>query len=497
MRKILTSILLAFSLIGCQKSITFTEEQLLDKIKGGWMGQTIGVCYGGPTEFRYRSRMIPDSIELGFSESLIKWYFKNSPYLFDDLYMDLTFVNVYEEKGLNADINEFAHAFAYAPYPLWHANQAARANIIHLGMSAPESGHWRNNSHCSDIDFQIEADYAGLMAPAMVNAATHYTDAPGHIMNYGDGWYGGVYMASMYSLAFQSDDLHYVINEALKTIPAQSDYYKCMTDIINWHKENPTDWKACWQKAEEKWGHITHCFDRNMDHYNIDAKINSAYVLIGLLYGDKDFKKSIDIATRCGQDSDCNPASVGGILGTMMGYSNIPADWLAAAQTCEDNVFNFTEYSLNDTYKLSLKHAKEVIKLNGGSVSDDKIVIKTQKPVAVRYEKCYEGLKRSENVEVNQILTSEMEVEFEGVGVIARHSRPKPKDREYIAEVDIYLDGELERSIPMPYNRRRWEDSFFMKFDLAEGKHTLKFVIKNPDKDYPLQIDNLWVFEKE
>ena len=32
---------------------TLSKDVLLDKIKGGWAGQTIGCTYGGPTEFRY------------------------------------------------------------------------------------------------------------------------------------------------------------------------------------------------------------------------------------------------------------------------------------------------------------------------------------------------------------------------------------------------------------------------------------------------------------
>ena len=43
--------------------------------------------------------------------------------------------------------------------------------------------------------------------------------------------------------------------------------------------------------------------------FNIDAKINSAYVVLGLLYGEDDFDKTLDISTRAGQDSDCNPAT--------------------------------------------------------------------------------------------------------------------------------------------------------------------------------------------
>lgn len=27
-----------------------------------------------------------------------------------------------------------------------------------------------------------------------------------------------------------------------------------MTDVINWHKQYPDDWKKCWEEIEKKWG---------------------------------------------------------------------------------------------------------------------------------------------------------------------------------------------------------------------------------------------------
>ena len=44
--------------------------------------------------------------------------------------MDLTFVEVFEKEGLDAPASSHAKAFAYADYMLWHANQAARYNIM-------------------------------------------------------------------------------------------------------------------------------------------------------------------------------------------------------------------------------------------------------------------------------------------------------------------------------------------------------------------------------
>lgn len=148
--------------------------------------------------------VIQDYQPLVWYDGYIKKTMIDNPGLYDDLYMDLTFVDVFEKYGLDAPVDSFANAFARAGYMLWHANQAARYNILN-GIKAPLSGHWKNNPHADDIDYQIEADFAGLMSPGMPNTASQISDKIGHIMNYGDGWYGGVFMGAMYSLAFTSN----------------------------------------------------------------------------------------------------------------------------------------------------------------------------------------------------------------------------------------------------------------------------------------------------
>ncbi|MCK4701061.1 MAG: ADP-ribosylglycohydrolase family protein, partial [Bacteroidales bacterium] len=168
------------------EKIIIPRTKLSDKIKGGWAGQVIGCTYGGPTEFRFNGTMIQEYQPIPWYDGYIKSWYDNAPGLYDDIYMDLTFVEVFENEGLDAPALSHAKAFANADYRLWHANQAARYNILN-GINPPESGHWTNNPHADDIDFQIEADFAGLMAPGMVNSATEICDKIGHIMNYGDG----------------------------------------------------------------------------------------------------------------------------------------------------------------------------------------------------------------------------------------------------------------------------------------------------------------------
>ena len=211
--------------VSCRNSqlseYSLSKAELKDKIRGGWAGQVIGCTYGGPTEFNFRGTMIQDYIPIAWDSSRMEWYYENAPGLYDDIYMDLTFVEVFEKEGIDAPASSHARAFAHAGYSLWHANQAARYNILR-GTGPPASGYWENNPHADDIDFQIEADFAGLMNPGMVNSSSVICDRVGHIMNYGDGWYGGVYVAAMYALAFCTDDIEFLVTEALKVIPEES-----------------------------------------------------------------------------------------------------------------------------------------------------------------------------------------------------------------------------------------------------------------------------------
>src|SRR3954463_6976562 len=233
MKKFHASILLTFIAI-CSfaqtKTITLTKQQLQNKIRGGWAGQTIGVTFCGPYEFRFQGTFIGDYQPLVWYDGYLKETMLNNPALYDDLYMDLTFVDVFEKNGFDAPVDSFANAFANAGYMLWHANQAARYNILN-GIKAPNSGSWKYNPHAEDIDYQIESDYAGLMSPGLPNAASAISDKIGHIMNYGDGWYGGVFIGAMYTQAFISNNINNIISEALKTIPQQSSFYKCIADV--------------------------------------------------------------------------------------------------------------------------------------------------------------------------------------------------------------------------------------------------------------------------
>lgn len=492
---LLASTLAAVSCSADAATKTLTREQLLDKIKGGWAAQTFGCTYGGPTEFRYNGCMIPDSVEIAWPDGYCKWYYENEGGLYDDIYMDLTFVEVFDKYGFDVPVDSLANAFAHAGYKLWHANQAARYNILN-GISAPASGHWKNNPHADDIDFQIEADFAGLMAPGMVNSASEICDKVGHIMCYGDGWYGGVYVAALYASAFVYDDIHTVVTEALKVIPAGSDYYKCMQDVIAWCGENK-DWKTTWQLVEDKWADEINCPQGTKAPFNIDAKLNSAYVVMGLLYGDGDMDRTLDVSTRCGADSDCNPATAGGILGTMLGYSNISEKWLKNIREVEEMNFDHTDISLNKVYRMSFDHALQMIERNGGTVGGDKVVIKIQKPEPVRLEQSFEGLSLVEKQSVNYKNFKKLYTyDFEGSAIVCRGKLNSNKNlcpKDYVAELAVTIDGNKE-IVRMPADFASRKFDIYWNYNLPEGKHTMTILWLNPIAEANVVLQDVVVY---
>lgn len=505
MKKILALLILTACSTPKEKTDTtlkteLTRNELLNKIKGGWAGQVIGVTYGGPTEFRFNGTLINDYVPIVWYDGYIRKTMIENAGLYDDLYMDLTFVDVFEKFGLDAPTSEHARAYANAGYRLWHANQAGRYNILHH-IAAPRSGHWLNNPHADDIDFQIESDFAGLMAPGMPNTAAALGDSIGHIMNYGDGWYGGVFVSALYSLAFISNDINHVVNEAIKTIPQESTFYKCISDVIGWHAQYPDDWKQAWFEIQRKWSDDIGCPDGVFVPFNIDAKINAAYIVLGLLYGQGDFTKTLEVSTRAGQDSDCNPSSAAGILGTLLGYNQIPDYWKLGLAEADDLDFKYTTMSLNDAYALSLKHALQVIERNGGKIDGDHITLPQQTPMPVRLEQSFPGLAPVSRIEVHQPIDKEFTTSFEGAGFVVRgEARPKNSGNwdyfgDFVFTASISVDGGVPEVVELPASFTTRRHELFWHYQLASGKHDLVITVQNPSPDFVIHLDNILVYE--
>jgi hypothetical protein len=340
-----------------------------DKIMAGWLGQMIGVSYGAPTEFGSLGTLLPEERLPNFKMGLANQSFGQ-----DDLYVEMTFLRTLEQYGLDVPAAQAGIDFANSQYPLWHANNAGRNNL-RSGIAPPDSGHPQFNAHADDIDYQIEADFAGLITPGLPDRAMALGEKFGRLMNYGDGLYGGQFMSCMYSEAFFETDVQKLVEAGLACIPPGSQYASAIRDVLSWWQQDPQDWQATWNRINAKYQlnpdfRRYSCTDENLGpKFDIDAKLNGAYVVLGLLYGNGDLLKSMQITMRAGQDSDCNPASAGGVLFTTIGFNQLPADFTSGLDRSQK--WDFTSYNFDTLIDVCEKLARQVVLQEGGRIEKD------------------------------------------------------------------------------------------------------------------------------
>ncbi|HLA41302.1 MAG TPA: ADP-ribosylglycohydrolase family protein, partial [Candidatus Glassbacteria bacterium] len=448
-------------------TLTLSDSVVRDKIKGGWVGQVVGCTFGGPTEFRWLGTWIQDYTPIRWDENLMLEYFENGPGLYDDIYMDLSFMSVLADKGLGAPLELLAKKYADAGFQLWHANQAGRWNILH-GVMPPASGHWQNNPHADDIDFQIESDFIGLICPGMPQSALELADKVGHIMNYGDGVYGGYYVSAMYTQAFVEKDIVTVVEKALASLPAASRYHRCISDVLAAWRAHPEDWRECWFEVQKNYADDVGCPHGALNPFNIDAVINGAYITIGLLYGGGDFGKTLEIATRCGQDSDCNPSNAGGVLGALLGFEAIPERWKLGLDKVENLKFSYSDYSLTDIYAVNHRLAAEMVKRGGGAVTDSAWTIQTQQaqtPQSV--EVAFEGLKpvAKDGLREVRLDKNPYSATFSGRGFVIDGNLEENRGR---ARCEVRVDGKLTETVVLEGDSHNRRTPLFWNYGLAD-----------------------------
>ena len=134
--------------------------------------------------------------------------------------------------------------------------------------------------------------------------------------------------------------------------------------------------------------------------FNIDAKINGAYIVMGLLYGEGDPEKTIVVSTRCGQDSDCNPSNAAGVLFTAIGASKLPAKYTSALDATTK--FNSTDYAFPDVLAVCDALAEQAVAKAGGRVEksadgSETFVIPVETPRPSPLEACWEPGPKAES----------------------------------------------------------------------------------------------------
>jgi hypothetical protein len=121
-----------------------------------------------------------------------------------------------------------------------------------------------------------------------------------------------------------------------------------IADVLDYYQHDLADGTLDWRAARR------HLYDKYQGagsfgrYYNwTESTINVGATVLALLYGGGDFEQTLQIAVLAGWDCDCNPATAGGLLGIVHGFSGLPAD-LTDPNLCGDVYENVSRPGLPD-----------------------------------------------------------------------------------------------------------------------------------------------------
>lgn len=230
------------------------------------------------------------------------------------------------------------------------AERVAYNNYVN-GYLPPNSAI-RKNVYREWIGAQIRADYFGYICPGdPYQAATlAYKDAcVSHSKN---GIYGEMYFAALLAIAAVENDHLKACKIALNYIPQTSRLYESLLEIIEDYELGVSEEKA-FSKIFSK-------YDNAIPHHWLHVICNASIVVASVLYGNKDFDKSISLAVSSGYDTDCNGATVGSIVGMLCGMDCINISWLVPIQGKLNTDINKKHLiTIENFINITIKHIKE------------------------------------------------------------------------------------------------------------------------------------------
>ena len=128
-----------------------------------------------------------------------------------------------------------------------------------------------------------------------------------------------MFMAAVTAEAFFESDPVKLLEAGLAVIPEDSDYARCIRDVMQWHEQWPDDWEMTHEQIDARWAPEG---DKNRRVFP-----NNAVTALALLYGEGDFDKTISIAVMAGWDTDTNAGDVGPVMGVVLGPGAIAEKW--------------------------------------------------------------------------------------------------------------------------------------------------------------------------
>jgi len=305
-------------------------DDLNDKMRGMWLGQLIGNMAGRTTEGRFAGSY-PNP------EPNVPWIIKSVWDADDDTDIEYINIHILETDGFDCNSQQIADQWNthITSYGIYIANRQAWY-LMGDGYLPPETGCLTYNQHWYSIDSQITTETLGSISPGMPQSAIDLTARFARVTNNGFPTHAAQLYAAMYANAFFEPNVITLVIEALDAIPTTSRTHHVATDVLNWYQadvgDGILDWRQTRQKLYDYYGG-KYSYGR---YYNwLESTMNTGATILAILYGRGDFKDTVQIAVLAGWDCDCNPATAGGLVGIINGFSHLPND-LIDSNICGD-----------------------------------------------------------------------------------------------------------------------------------------------------------------
>lgn len=315
---------------------TITKDQLIDKARGMWLGQMIANTTGRPTEGRYCSSP--------YSDEVIPFVIKGDPDGWpadDDTDIEYINLHILETYGYDCTPEEIKNEWRshITSWGIYISNRQAWY-LMGDDVLPPDTGSRSYNMHWYSIDSQITNETTGTLCPGMPNVANDLTFKFAKVTNDGFAVDAAVFYSIMYAWAYFDSDIESLINKGLKYIEPDSRSYQVISDVQQWYSEDMADGEPDWRATRQKL-YDYYCGDNSHGRYYywIESTANLGATVLALLYGNGDYKQTVQIGIKTGWDSDCNPATAGGIIGIIKGFSGLPSD-LTDPAVCSDKYVN-------------------------------------------------------------------------------------------------------------------------------------------------------------
>lgn len=314
----------------------------LNKVKGCFLGKTIGGTLGAPFECFH------GLYNLTFFQQDV-----SKPVPNDDVDLQLVWLYALENEGKNVDSEMLARYWASNVYADFCEYGVGKNNYA-AGILPPLSGHLRNENRDSNGAW-IRSEIWACVTPGNPYLAAYYAYQDSSVDHSGEGIYASVFLAVLESVAFFEKDVFKLTDIALSFIPSYCEVAQAVKEVIKCYEAGKsfletrkvlfTKFPSAFGGMNGNWGtrwktingvtvnkeipvYKSHPFPEG--EHGHDAPCHMGIIMMGWLYGKGDFAKSICLAADLGEDTDCTAGTLGAILGIIMGADKLPKKWVNA-----------------------------------------------------------------------------------------------------------------------------------------------------------------------